>query len=711
MTKKRKTKSDKPFRKQQLAGMISKLFAEQPKASFNYKQLARMLGVTRAKEKQKLLALLYDLETRGQVEQVARGKFRGVNTFGKVVGKIQRTASGAAFLIPEEDGTDVFIAERNLKQALNGDTVAVHVFAHRRGRSPEGEVVEIIKRSRELFVGTLELSENFAFLVCDHRQLGRDIFIPLNKLKGCKDGQKAVARITDWPERVKNPYGEIVSVLGDAGDNHAEMHAILAEFELPYEYPQAVIDFAENISEKITADEIKNRRDFREVTTFTIDPFDAKDFDDALSIRSIGENRWEIGVHIADVTHYVQTENILEEEARLRATSVYLVDRVVPMLPERLSNFICSLRPHEEKLCYSVVFHMNDTGEVLEHWIGRTIINSDHRFTYEEAQEIIEGGESPLKEEILTLNNLAQQIRDKRFSRGAIAFNRKELRFKIDDTGKPISTYYKEAKESNQLVEEFMLLANKTVAELIGKQAKNKQKTFVYRVHEKPNPDKIEAFNTFIARFGYHLDEHDGAVSSTDVNKLLHNIQGKNEQNLIETLAIRSMAKATYTCNNVGHYGLAFPYYTHFTSPIRRYPDMMVHRLLHHYAHNGKNTPLEVYEEHCKHSSEMEQRAANAERASIKYKQVEFLEDKIGQTFDGIISGVSQWGLYVEIQENGCEGMVPIREMEDDFYEFDDAEFALIGKRTGKIYRLSDPVKIEVIRTNIEKRQIDFALS
>lgn len=707
---KKSSKKDKVLSQKLLADNITRLLAEHPKATYNYKQVARLLDVTGSKQKQSILTTLIDLEARGVIAQVARGKFRAINTWGKIVGKIQCTASGSAFLIPDDASKDVFIAERKLNKALHGDTVEVQVIASRRGRSPEGEVIRIIKRAREFFVGTVELNQNFAFLVCDHKQLGKDIYIPFNKINGAKDGQKAIGRITEWPAKKRNPFGEIVSVLGDAGDNNVEMNAILAEFELPHQYPQEVIDYAEGIDATITPEEIKKRKDFRQVTTFTIDPRDAKDFDDALSIRAVSDELWEIGVHIADVTHYVDSHSILEEEAVKRATSVYLVDRVIPMLPERLSNFICSLRPQEEKLCYSVVFHMDNKGEVQQKWIGKTVINSDRRFTYEEAQAIIEGEAGDFQSEILTLNTLAEKLRTKRFQAGAIAFERKELRFDIDETGKPIKAYFKESKEANKLVEEFMLLANLTVAEHIGKVAKNKQKTFVYRIHDKPNPDKMETFNTAISRFGYDLDIRNDHVSSTQINQLLTEVQGKNEQNYIEILAIRSMSKAIYTTNNVGHYGLAFDYYTHFTSPIRRYPDMMVHRLLDLYLKGGKSVDENTFESLCKHASEMEQMAANAERASLKYKQVEFLEDKIGQQFEGLISGVTEWGLYVEISENGCEGMIPIREMEDDFYEFDSEEYALIGKRTRKVYRLSDPVKIEVIRTNLEKRQVDFAL-
>jgi ribonuclease R len=545
--------------------------------------------------------------------------------------------------------------------------------------------------------------------------MSHDIFIPTRGLNGVKDGQKAIARIVEWPARAKHPIGEIVDVLGDAGDHHAEMHAILAEFNLPYRYPQEVIDEAETISAEITEEEIKQRRDFRNVTTFTIDPVDAKDFDDALSIQKLDNGRWEVGVHIADVTHYVQPKTLLEKEAYERATSVYLVDRVVPMLPERLSNFICSLRPHEEKLCFSAVFEMDDDANIHNSWFGRTVIYSDRRFTYEEAQEIIETGEGELKNEILSLDKLAKQLRDKRFAEGSVGFERIEVRFNIDEKGKPLSVYFKESKDANKLIEEFMLLANKKVAQLIGnkemeKGRRGKAKTFVYRIHDVPNPDKFENFASFVRRFGYEAMPKGTESVSSSLNRLLTEVQGKGEQNMIETLAIRTMAKAVYSTHNIGHYGLAFKHYSHFTSPIRRYPDMMVHRLLQRYLDGGRSVNEETYEEMCEHSSDMEQRAADAERSSIKYKQVEFMKEHLGEEFEGVISGVTEWGLYVEIIENKCEGMIPIRDLDDDFYTFDEDNYCLVGRKFNRTYQLGDQLKISIASANLEKKQLDFAL-
>jgi ribonuclease R len=601
--------------------------------------------------------------------------------------------------------------------ALNGDRVEVVLFPRRKGKEQEGEVVEVLERKKTEFVGILEVKPTFAFLNIDKKLLTHDMFIPLEKLNGGKDGQRCVGRIVEWESKEKNPIGEIVTVLGDVGNNDAEMHAILAEFGLPYSYPQEVEDAANEISDVIDAEEIGRRCDMRDVVTFTIDPRDAKDFDDALSIRKLETGLWEIGVHIADVTHYVTPDSIIDKEAYKRATSVYLVDRTVPMLPERLCNNICSLRPNEDKLAYSVVFHVDEFAEVKDYKICRTVINSNRRFTYEEAQQIIETGEGDYAQEVLKLNELAKMLRVKRFAKGAIAFDRVEVRFEIDEKGKPLSVYFKEAKESNMLIEEFMLLANKTVAAHIGKPkavkgAKSKAKTFVYRVHDVPNPDKLENFSTFIKRFGYKLKTTGKSeVVSAAINNLLDQVTGKREQNLIETLAIRSMAKATYTTENIGHYGLAFDYYTHFTSPIRRYPDMMVHRLLTRYLFDeGHSVNKNEYEEYCEHSSDMEQLAASAERASIKYKQVEYMSERLGQVYDGVISGVTDWGIYVELNENKCEGMIPIRFLDDDYYEFDEKNYCIVGRHTGKRYQLGDELTVKIAKADLVKKQLDFVL-
>ncbi|PZX18594.1 ribonuclease R [Breznakibacter xylanolyticus] len=711
--KKDKKKGSKSIDIKQL---LMDIFTANPKRSFNYKQMTGLTGLVKKTDRQKVAILLNEMVTQGLLTEVVPGKFKLLMREAYVTGKVDMTASGAAYIVPEDGGEDIFVAQSNLNQALHGDVVKVLQYAQRRRHQPQGEVVEIIKRKRDTFVGTLEVAKNFAFLITDRKVMYQDIFIPLNKLNGGQNGQKAVAKITDWPANAKNPYGEIIDVLGDAGENQTEMHAILAEFNLPYRYPDHVNAEAEKIDAGITPEEIANRRDFRDITTFTIDPEDAKDFDDALSVRQLPDGEWEVGVHIADVTHYVKEDSIMENEAFFRATSVYLVDRVVPMLPERLSNFICSLRPNEEKLCFSVVFRINDQAEVLDKWIGRTIINSDHRFTYDEAQQVIETGQGDLAWEITNMDRLAKILRDKRFKAGAIGFERAEVKFKIDENGKPLSVFFKESKDANKLIEEYMLLANKAVAEFIGKEeagrhsGKKKELTFVYRIHDEPNPDKFESFTRFITRFGYNLSALPGVNINRSLNKLLDDVHGRPEQNIVETLAVRTMAKAVYSTHNVGHYGLGFDHYTHFTSPIRRYPDMMVHRLLQHYLDGGKSVAADEYEDRCEHSSDMEARAADAERASIKYKQVEFLKDRVGQEFDGVISGVTEWGFYVELNENKCEGLVPMRDLDDDFYVFDEENYCIVGRRKHKKYQLGDAIRIVIARANLERKQLDFAL-
>lgn len=718
------SRKNKTFGKEAIIAQILATLSNNPRKSFNYKQVSKYLGIKEQGQKEFVNKLLSELTESGKLEQTDPGKFRIKSRAGYVIGKVDLTQHGYGFLITEELEEDVFIPRNLLHTALDGDTVKVYVYpATKRRSNCEGEVVEILERSRDSFVGIIQISQQYAFLITDNRKMPYDLFIPLNKLNGAKDGQKAIARITEWPEKVKNPFGEVIEVLGDPGQNDVEMNAILAEYDLPWKFPTEIDKFAEHISDAIPAEEIKKRRDFRKITTFTIDPHDAKDFDDALSVEFLEKGKYRIGVHIADVTHYVTPKDMIDEEGFDRATSVYLVDRVVPMLPERLSNYICSLRPDEDKLCFSAVFEMNDKAEVISEWIGRTIIRSDRRFSYEDAQSVIETGEGDLKDEILKLHELAQKLRKERFSQGSIAFDRVEVKFNLDEKGKPLGVYFKEQKESNQLVEEFMLLANKRVSEFVNRgcrfiqdskgkstQSGAKSKTFVYRIHDNPDPEKLESFSQFIQKFGYSVDLTPGKKMSVSINKLLDQIEGKKEQNVIENLALRAMAKARYSTNNIGHYGLAFRYYTHFTSPIRRYPDMMVHRLLAHYLEGGDSKSKSNYEMRCVHSSDMEKKAMDAERASVKYKQVEFMLDKVGQSFDAIISGIKDWGIYAEIIENKCEGMVPVQSLDDDFYEFDEDNYVLRGRKTGKQLQLGDEIKVRVKSVSLAKRQMDFEL-
>lgn len=699
------------MKKAQLQEKITKFLEKESKQSFNYKQIAFAIGATNPASRMDIINLLDELTAGDYIQEVSLGKYKANSNRGtENVGIFVRRSNGKNSVSIDDEM--IMVAERNSMHALNGDKVKVEISANRRGQEPEAKVIEIIEPKDQVFIGTLHVEKDYAALVTDSKFLAADIIIPRSKLKGGKSGDKAIARIVQWRDEEMNPRGEVVDILGRKGENTAEMHAILAEFGLPYKYPENVEKAANKIDAGITPEEVAKREDFRGVTTFTIDPRDAKDFDDALSIRHLANGNWEVGVHIADVTHYVTPNSIIDREAQQRATSVYLVDRTIPMLPEHLSNGICSLRPDEEKLTFSAIFELDAKANVINSRIGRTVIKSDRRFTYEEAQEIIETGKGDFAQEILVLNTLAQELRRRRYDNGALEFNRAEVRFEIDKDGHPISVYFKESKEANKLIEEFMLLANLTVAESIGKVPKGKKaKSFVYRVHDNPDPEKINNFSLIALRFGHRVKTEGSAKEvNKSLNRLLRDVKGRGEENMLSMLAIRSMAKAIYTTENVGHYGLAMPYYTHFTSPIRRYPDMMVHRLLAKYATGARSADKLKLEDQCKHSSDMEQLAANAERASIRYKQVEYMRDRLGEIYTGVISGVTEWGLYVELDENKCEGLVPVRDLADDFYDYDEKNYCLTGRKYHNKYTLGDIVKVQVARADLDRKQLDFTL-
>lgn len=695
------------------AAVILSLFREFPNNKFSLKHLASASGGATKEGRRETFEILGRLHDEGIVEECAREKYRLTHKhLPHFEGIADMTASGSVYVRVEGEENDIFVNQRNTANALNGDRVEVVAIHRGRDGKFEGEITRIVERSRKPYVGVAEVGAHQIFVRADSRRMPMDIYLSKKQYPDVKDGEKVVVRIADWAEGSKSPVGELVERLGMAGNNDTEMHAILAEYELPYRFDPEIEQAAEAIDGSITAKEIAARRDFRQVTTFTVDPADAKDFDDALSVRRVRDGVWEIGVHIADVTHYVRPQSTIDDEAVERGTSVYLVDRTVPMLPERLSNELCSLRPHETSLCFSAVFTLNENLDILEEWFGRTVIYSDRRFTYAEAQEVIETGRGDYAEEILTLNRLAQALRRQRFKNGAISFDREEVKFKLDETGKPLGVYFKEQKESNQMIEEFMLLANRRVAEFCGKRKTDKGRTverpMVYRVHDSPSEEKLDRFRQFILRFGHIFKATKGRAVAKELNKLFAQIKGTTEENAVSTMAVRSMAKAYYTTDNIGHYGLAFPYYTHFTSPIRRYPDMMVHRLLARYLADGKAADKAMLEDLCFRASEREVIAAEAERASIKYKMVEFMKERIGEEFEGHISGLTEWGIYVELDETHIEGMSFLRDIDGDFFQFDEPNYQIIGRSTGRRMTLGDAVRIRVKRADLQKRQLDF---
>ncbi len=691
---------------------IEKHFVTNKSKAYNYKQIAAQFNVTSNQGRESIIRILKTLEKENIIEEIAPGKYIALYVSQFMEGRMQLTQRGIGYLLSDIPGAaDILIENDHLNTALDGDRVKVHLFAHKSNGKTTGEVIEITQRNKTDFVGVIQLNANYAFLIPDDKRMYTDIFIPINKINAAKNGDKAIAKITEWNPEQKNPIGEILEVIGRPGEHHTEMHAIIAEFGFQVKFPPEVEKEAEKIPVDISQQEIDKRKDFRKILTFTIDPEDAKDFDDAISIREMEKDVWEIGVHIADVSHYIPIGGILDEEALKRATSVYLVDRTVPMLPEKLSNGVCSLRPNEEKLTFSTVFKINTAGEILDTWIGKTIIYSDRRFSYEEAQAILENGEGEYALELKTLNELAHIYRKERFKNGAVNFETEEVKFKLDGNFKPTGIYKKVRKDAHKLIEEFMLLSNRTVASYAYHLGKGEhKKTFVYRVHEAPSEEKLKLFSVFATRFGYSIKTTNDKAIAQSFNKLLTEVEGKPEQNIIQSMAVRSMMKAYYSTQKTSHYGLAFDYYTHFTSPIRRYPDLMVHRLLFNYLNKGKSAEQKHYEEMCKQSSQMEVQAADAERASVKYKQVEYIKDFIGQQFSGIISGVTEWGMYVEITEYKCEGMIRLNSLADDYYEFDEYNQWIIGRNTRKIFQLGGQVEVLVKNADILKRQIELDL-
>ncbi len=699
---------------------IVEVFAHNPHVAYNYKQISRQLGIGDKSSRQLVLDMLQKLEDDKVVFQLHRGKYKLKEEFltdfvktQTIEGVVDMKNSGKAYVITPEMDEDIFIAANNTNKAFDGDVVKVSLFPKRGKHKTEGQIIEIVKRKKTQFVGIISLNKSVAFMTPDKDSVPFDFFVPLDKLLGAQNGEKVLIQLIDWPEHSRNPFGEVIKVLGMPGNNDVEMMAIVAGNDFPLSFPKEVEADADRISNVISESEIAARRDFRSIFTCTIDPFDAKDFDDALSLLHLENGNWEVGVHIADVTHYVQLGTALEREAYDRATSIYLVDRTIPMLPEKLSNFVCSLRPHEEKLTFSAVFEIDSNAKVINQWFGRTVINSDRRYTYEEVQEMIEGAEGDFKPELMVLHDLASKLRNERFRQGSINFRSEEIKFVLDETGKPLSAKVKIQKEANHLVEEFMLLANKKVAEFVGTKKvgeKQQPKTFIYRIHDEPNPERLSQFSEFLKKLGYRISMASRKSLVTSINKLFDDIAGKGEEQMIETISVRTMAKAIYSTENIGHYGLAFRYYSHFTSPIRRYPDMMAHRLLQRYLDGKPSVDASEFEEYCKHSSEMEKKAADAERESVKYKQMEYMLDKVGKVFSGKISGVSKWGLFVEITEVKSEGLVSIRSLADDFYYLDEDNYRILGKNSGQAYRLGDEVMVKVQKVDLLKRQMDLSL-
>ena len=723
MSRKKKRRSNNKI--SNLTNTILGILKKERNKTFNYKQIASKLGVNDASSRNQIIKKLQQLKAKQEIEEVERGKFKALITTEYYTGILDISSKGSGYVICDDFEDDIFIASNNINKALHQDEVELYVYKRRKRGKLEGEITQVLKRAKSDYVGVIQINKNYAFVVPDSTKMYKDIFVPINKTLKAEDGDKVLVSLEDWPENADSPFGKVLKILGKPGEHNTEIHSILAEYGLPYEFPHEVESFANKLDTSITAEEIKKRRDMRDVLTFTIDPKDAKDFDDALSFQVLKNGNYEIGIHIADVSHYLQEGTILDDEAYERATSVYLVDRVVPMLPEILSNGACSLRPHEEKYTFSAVFEIDNNAEIKNKWFGRTVTYSDARFAYEEAQSIIETKTNQIPKEVsltgeaykadqavadavLKLDELAKILRRKRMNAGAISFDKIEVKFNLDEFKNPIGVYFKTTKDANKLIEEFMLLANRKVAEFIGKQ--KPEKTYVYRVHDEPDVSKLADLQTFVSRFGYKMNFKDKKSTTASLNKLLSDVVGKKEQNLVDTLAIRTMSKAEYTTHNIGHYGLAFDYYTHFTSPIRRYPDVMVHRLLQHYLDKGKSANQDIFQERCKHSSNMEYLATKAERDSIKYMQIKFMQDHQDQEFLGVISGVTDWGIYVEIEENKCEGMVRIRDIKDDYYKFDQDEYALIGETTKNSYQLGEEVIVKVKNADLVKKHLDFRL-